>query len=164
MELGGIHSGLDPLALVITAEDASKEYPSNTIGTMAGLYVPVIANNNSLLNRKSINRDEIFINIHWMRVDSCFKYAKNNPIWVRPMDVIVPVFISPGILRLDFNRYEDAQFTASPTIGGHLLHLNPAHTIMIHTKKEESLQEGQEGGASTPHGHQESERARSWIP
>ena len=52
-EVGGIHCGLDPLALVVTAEDATQENPSDTIGTIAGLYVPAVANKNSLFNRKN---------------------------------------------------------------------------------------------------------------
>ena len=82
--------------------------------------------------------------------DSCFKHPKNDPIWVRPTDIIVPTFISPGVLRLDFVRYEDAQITASATIGGHLLNLDLSHATTFYTKKEDTRQEGQEGGATIP--------------
>lgn len=97
-EVGGIHCDLDPLALVVTVEDATQEDPTDTIGTIAGLYVPVVANNNSLLHRKNADRDEIYINIHWIPADSCLKHPEDDSIWVRPNHIIVPTLVSPGNL------------------------------------------------------------------
>lgn len=46
--------------------------------------MPVVANDNALLNRPNNKRDDIYLNMHWIPCDALLKHPNNDPIWVDP--------------------------------------------------------------------------------